>query len=59
MLPDMRDEEPAKPGPEPEQAKPKSVVSIAERNQELRHEAARRLAARHNASLRPPPTDAA
>ena len=58
MLPGMSDEEPAKPRP-PVEAKPNSVVSIADRNQERRHEAARRLAEKHNASLRPPPTDAA
>jgi hypothetical protein len=58
MLPGMSDEEPAKPGP-PVEAKPNSIVSIADRNQERRQEAARRLAARHNASLRRPPTDAA
>jgi hypothetical protein len=39
--------------PEP-RAKSGSVISIADRNQELRHEAARRLAERHNAALRPP-----
>ena len=38
--------------PEP-RAKSGSVISIADRNQELRHDAARRLAERHNAALRP------
>ena len=36
-----------------------SVVSMADRSQARRHEAARRLAERHNAALRPPPNDAA
>jgi hypothetical protein len=36
-----------------------SVVSLADRDQERRHAAAQRLAERHNASLRPPPNDAA
>ena len=31
-----------------------SVVSLADRDQRLRHEAARRLAERHNAAVRPP-----
>jgi hypothetical protein len=30
-----------------------SVVSLADRDQRLRHEAAQRLAERHNAALRP------
>ena len=41
--------------PKPEHAKPGSIISLADRDQELRHEAARRLAERHNAALRPPP----
>ena len=40
-----------KPQPLP---KPGSVISLADRDQERRHEAARRLAERHNAALRPP-----
>jgi hypothetical protein len=51
MLPDMSDESPAKPRP-PVEAKRNTVVSIADRNQEWRHEAARRLAEKHNAFLR-------
>ena len=47
-------DDPPRPKPEPP-PKSGSVVSIADRNQELRHEAARRLAERHNASLRPLP----
>jgi hypothetical protein len=36
------------------------VISLADRDQERRHEAARRLAEKHNAALRPPgPEDAA
>ena len=42
-----------KPEP-PQQAKSGSVISMADRDQQLRHEAARRLAERHNAALRPP-----
>ena len=50
MLPGMSDATPAKPK-QPQQAKPGSVVSLADRDQQLRHEAARRLAERHNAAL--------
>lgn len=57
MLLDMSDTS-TKPRPEPEQGKRSSVVSIADRHQERRQEAARRLAEKHNAALRPPPTDA-
>jgi hypothetical protein len=47
----------AKPKP-PQQAG--GIISLADRDQERRHEAARRLAERHNAALRPPaPEDAA
>ena len=38
--------------PEP-RTKPGSIISLADRDQERRHAAARRLADRHNASLRP------
>jgi len=51
MLPGMSDATPAKPEP-PQHAKPGSVVSLADRDQQLRHAAARRLAKRHNAALR-------
>jgi hypothetical protein len=54
MLPGMSDATPVKPEP-PQQACPGSVISIADRDQERRHEAARRLAVRHNAALRLPP----
>lgn len=54
MLPGMSDDTPAKP--EPPRTKPGSVISLADHDQQLRHEAARRLAEKHNASLRPPPT---
>ena len=47
----------SKSQPEPQQVG--SVVSLADRDQERRHEAARRLAERHNAALHPPPNDAA
>ena len=50
----MSDNTPAKPKPL-QQAKLGSVVSLADRDQQLRHEAARRLAERHNAALRPLP----
>ena len=52
MLPDMSDD-PIRTKPEPPQ-QAGSATSAADRDQQLRHEAARRLAERHNASLRPP-----
>ena len=54
MLRGMADD-PIRTKPEPpQQAKSGSIISLADRDQQLRHEAARRLAERHNASLRPP-----
>jgi hypothetical protein len=48
-----------RPKPEPQQ-QAGSVISLTDRDQERRHEAARRLAERHNAALRPQaPEDAA
>ena len=48
-------DDPIGPKPEPpEQAG--SVIALADRDQERRHEAARRLAERHNAALRPDAT---
>jgi hypothetical protein len=44
--------------PEPPQ-QDGSVISMADRDQERRHAAARRLAERHNAALRQAPEDAA
>jgi hypothetical protein len=52
MLPDMSDD-PLRTKPEPPQ-QAGSVISLADRDQERRHEAARRLAEKHNAALRPP-----
>jgi hypothetical protein len=50
-------DDPPNPEPPPQAG---SVVSLADRDQDRRHEAARRLAERHNAALRPPgPEDAA
>ena len=51
MLRAMADD-PRRIKPEPPQ-QAGSVISLADRNQELRHDAARRLAERHNAALRP------
>ena len=52
MLADiMSDDTTTKPRPL-EQSKRGIVISIADRDQERRHEAARRLAEKHNASLR-------
>ena len=51
MLPGMSDD-PLRTKPEPPQGEVGSIISLADRDQELRHEAARRLAQRHNASLR-------
>ena len=53
ILAGMSDATPAKPEPPTEQAKPGGVISLADRDEERRHEAARRLAEKHNAALRP------
>jgi hypothetical protein len=46
---------PLRPKPKPPQ-QAGSVISLADRDQERRHEAARRLAEKHNAGPAPPPT---
>ena len=46
------DDDPSRIKPEPPQ-QAGGVISMADRDQERRHEAARRLAERHNAALRP------
>ena len=53
MLRGMADD-PIRTKPEPpQQAKSGGIISLADRDQDLRHEAARRLAEKHNAGLRP------
>jgi hypothetical protein len=47
-------DDPRRTKPEPPQ-QAGSVISMADRDQERRHEAARRLAEKHNAAVRPPP----